>query len=56
MIPGSGPGRGVPWWRHITRFNWRWSEGPPEPVGIKREGRTVVALPPPRVDTFKSRL
>lgn len=45
MIPGTGPGRGVPWWRQGRLLIWSWSGSPdPEPVGQQREGRTVKKI------------
>jgi hypothetical protein len=56
-IWGSGPGRGVPWWRWhgnrvLTLRHVLGAEipglgvalGRPEPAGIKREGRTVARI------------
>jgi len=44
MIPGTGPGRGVPWWRHqIVALMWRLTGTlGPEIPGRPREGRTVA--------------
>lgn len=46
MKPGTGPGRGVPWWRSV--FLWTNTRQPgvwgPEGGGGKREGRTVAKV------------
>lgn len=56
MIPGTGPGRGVPWWRwHGNRvLVLRWAPADssvpgigiyrPEPVAGRREGRTIAVI------------
>ena len=45
MIPGTGPDRGVPWWRRPTLLSiWRY-RGQPEPVGRPREGCTIHRVP-----------
>jgi hypothetical protein len=55
MINGTGPGRGTPWWRWRRVLTLRWAPGAevswapvalgaPEPVGGKREGRTVAVI------------
>lgn len=55
MIPGSGPGRGRPWWRRATVLNLRWVPGDEvpelgialgrtEPVDARREGRMVAVI------------
>lgn len=46
MIRGTGPGRGVPWWRQgrlvtITPVGFG-----PEPAGPAREGRVVTVVEP----------
>jgi hypothetical protein len=46
MIPGTGPGRGVPWWRwDRVALMWRipGTQGPEVP-GRPREGRTVAVV------------
>lgn len=54
MIWGTGPARGVPWWRHRrpltlrhvygwTGYSWG-STGRPEPEGKPREGHQVVRI------------
>lgn len=55
MINGTGPGRGTPWWRWRRVLTLRWvpgaevpglpvALGAAEPVGIRREGRTVAVI------------
>lgn len=46
-VPGSGPGRGVPWWRYpiITWLAPKRGVWGPEGGGGKREGRTVAKVP-----------
>lgn len=48
MIEGTGPGRGVPWWRSGRLLTHRWAEGllGAEPVSRARprEGRTVARI------------
>lgn len=43
MIEGTGPGRGVPWWRQIMAVTLTRQPGAQgkEPTGQAREGRTV---------------
>lgn len=51
MTPGTGPGRGTPWWRWLGR-TWTLSVAPGlygrEPVRLipsdRREGRTVAVI------------
>lgn len=44
MIPGTGPGRGVPWWRRFSLIRVRYVPGyrGSEPIGQVREGRLIV--------------
>lgn len=44
MIPGTGPGRGTPWWRSGHLLILRQDGDKSEPVGIRREGRTVAVI------------
>jgi hypothetical protein len=54
MINGTGPGRGVPWWRWRRVLTLRWTPAAsgipgigwsrPEPMGIRREGRLVARI------------
>lgn len=51
MIEGTGPGRGVPWWRYRRALTLRWTpagqgppDGNPEPVGARREGRLIARI------------
>jgi len=54
MIEGTGPGRGVPWWRYRRALTLRWApsdSGLPnvgvnrtEPVGAQREGRLIARI------------
>lgn len=55
MIPGTGPGRGRPWWRRMVVLNLRWAPGDEvpglgislgrtEPVGAPREGRRIARI------------
>lgn len=57
MIPGTGPGRGVPWWRYRRVLTLRWAPGnevirraaalgEQEPIGTEREGRLVARIKP----------
>jgi len=48
VIPGSGPGRGVPWWRGGILSLARYRGGRREFPGWPREGRTVARIRPPR--------
>lgn len=51
MIPGTGPGRGVPWWRLTSVLSHRWTGFIPEPAGAPREGRLIrtIEFPPRRL-------
>jgi hypothetical protein len=40
-VPGSGPGRGTPWWRFPILTSIRPTYGPEEPIGAKRPGKLV---------------
>lgn len=44
MIPGTGPSRGIPWWRRVRLDLWHYVWGEIEPVGHRREGRTVAII------------
>jgi hypothetical protein len=50
MIEGTGPGRGVPWWRSGRILMHRWSPGfygretPRLITTDQREGRTVAVI------------
>jgi hypothetical protein len=55
MIAGTGPDRGVPWWRWRRPLSLRWAPSDlggrpvmgvsrPEPPGKTREGRTVAVI------------
>jgi hypothetical protein len=54
MIWGSGPSRGVPWWRYRRPLTLRWAPADsgipgigvsrPEPEGGPREGRLVARI------------
>lgn len=48
MIPGSGPGRGIPWWRSGRLTTMRYAVGlQSEPITTRpREGRTVAVIKP----------
>ena len=41
MIEGTGPGRGVGWWRTIIITSIRATYGDEEPIGAKRPGKLV---------------
>jgi hypothetical protein len=45
MKPGTGPGRGLPWWRWWRDPHTVWTimrtHTFPEPVGFRREGRLL---------------
>lgn len=46
MIHGTGPGRGVPWWRwgrSLTLMRY-WQPTNTEVLGRPREGRTVAVV------------
>jgi hypothetical protein len=45
MIPGTGPGRGLPWWRAIMVLRRIHHWGLPEQPGKPRPGRLIVRLP-----------
>jgi hypothetical protein len=44
--PGSGPARGVPWWRHWRGKlrTWRHETGAPPMVGLTRPGRVIHTI------------
>jgi hypothetical protein len=47
MIRGTGPGRGLPWWRYRPAFTLRFEPGiiqDPFMIGRPREGRTVARI------------
>jgi hypothetical protein len=47
VIPGSGPGRGVPWWRwrRVLTLSYVWGVQGQEPhAPAQREGRTVAVI------------
>jgi hypothetical protein len=45
MIYGTGPGRGVPWWRGGRIWSlWSFNLGDYEVPGRPREGRTVAVI------------
>lgn len=55
MVPGTGPGRGLPWWRaQPLVFLWRATgvQGP-EPLGVRREGHTVAVVRPERHEDWR---
>ena len=43
MIPGTGPGRGVPWWRWVRLFRLRHDRVLVEPP-IARPGRVIAVI------------
>jgi hypothetical protein len=45
MIPGTGPGRGIPWWRDVLLLRLTHYWGLPEQPGKPRPGRLIVRLP-----------
>lgn len=41
MTEGTGPGRGVGWWRTIIKATIRPTYGDQEPIGTRRPGKLV---------------
>jgi hypothetical protein len=42
--PGTGPGRGLPWWRWRRLVSWRHEQGAPPMVGLVRPGRVIHTI------------
>ncbi len=45
MIPGTGPGRGTPWWRQVTELIWRTDDHGQIDQPGKRQGRVIKTIP-----------